>query len=202
MEKQTEEYMQKATLLHGEGSIIEPQIEFLQELLKGHGEILRIGETGFNLGISAATFLGARPDIMVVSFDWLRYPNTECYPPPLMAKRIIDGTFPGQHTLIVGDSQETLPAFRNLIASNFFDMLFIDGGHIWPVPYNDIINLFPLLKVGGLIVVDDYCEDYGSLGVMRAWDTFAEKKLVRIDGTQPYQYRNRAWMIGTKIEEL
>lgn len=187
-----------------EGSIMAVQRAFLSNLLMQHPDIVRIGETGFNVGISAATFLSTRSDILVTSFDWLCYPGYNVYPLALDAQRELNKLFPRRHTLIAGDSLETVPAFGAWLDWRAcFDLVFIDGGHVWPTPYADIINLFMLLEPGGFIVVDDYCPAYGQDGVIRAWDTLCAYGVVATE--RPYggmSDGNRGWVVGRKINEL
>jgi hypothetical protein len=194
-------YLERVPDYGGEGSITEVQRAFLSDLLFRSRKTLRIGETGFNVGVSAATFLSARDDILVTSFDWLCYPGYKVYPPGLDAKREIDRLFPFRHTLIAGNTLDTLQAFGEWQGwQACFDLVFIDGGHVWPTPYCDIINLFMLLKPGGFIVVDDYCSTYGQDGVIRAWDTFCTMGAVEVEA--PRTDGNRGWVWGCKSGEL
>lgn len=50
-----------------------------------------------------------------------------------------------------GMSEQILPLLRH----NTFDIIFIDGDHIYPSVFNDIKNSLPLVKEGGIICGDD-----------------------------------------------
>jgi len=80
-----------------EGSADSSELEFLSNLARRPG-IKLIGEIGFNVGLSSYAFLEANPQAHVYSFDLAEYD----YVKP--AKDHIDKTFPGRHTLIIGDS--------------------------------------------------------------------------------------------------
>lgn len=185
-------YQREIKHLGAEGSITDAQIAFLHTYLLDRPEIQRIAETGFNVGVSACTFLVARGNIQVVSFDWLRQPMSSLY-----AKQTLDEWFPERHTLVAGDSRHTLAAFGKL-AGGALDMAFIDGGHIWPTPLDDIINLLPLLKIGGTLIMDDYCPKYGTEGVIRAWDLALEKGLLKTT-EGPFTDDDRGWIVGEKL---
>lgn len=192
MIKTTQDYIQATLGFRGEGSITAKQIDYLQKVLLDHPGIKHVVETGFNLGVSASAFLGVDADITVVSFDWLKHPDS------LECKNIIDGFFPGRHTLIAGDSLNSLTAFSRLARPPYFDLAFVDGGHVWPVPYQDLVNLLALLKTGGGVVMDDYCPAYGNEGVTRAWDTcVASGKIMSLG--DPFTDGNRGMVIGVKL---
>jgi hypothetical protein len=40
-----------------------------------------------------------------------------------------------------------------------YEILYIDGGHTYPVAKSDIENYAPLIKPGGYLVIDDCCND-------------------------------------------
>lgn len=110
------------------------EAEFFLQFLRQEPGITRIAEIGFNAGHSACMFLGARPDITVVSFDIGHQP--QC----LHAKRFIDETFPGRHTLVIGDSRQTVPWYANQ-GGGLVDLILIDGGHSESVAAADLRNM-------------------------------------------------------------
>jgi len=81
-----------------------------------------IGEIGFNAGFSSHAFLRANAGARVISFDmgWHSYCG--------LAKKLLDRRFPGRHTLILGDSKQTLATFGENYPHLRFDLVLIDGG--------------------------------------------------------------------------
>lgn len=151
-----------------EGSSIPEQIQYYLELLHKNPSIKRIVEIGFNLGISAAAFLAARPDTHVVSIDI----GAHAYVLP--AKRNIDKHFPGRHSLVVGDSTTTVPFLKDFFYSTStstsasaspVDLFMIDGYHVEPVPRIDLSNALVWCGPETYIIVDDVCATYGGEGV-------------------------------------
>lgn len=180
-----DEQQKRYTIL--EGSLIPEQASFLSRFLKDHPDVKRVMEIGFNGGYGSACFLGARPDIQVVSFDIGRWGYVED------AKKLIDEFFPGRHTLVLGDSTQSVPIYS---PDEPFDMVFIDGGHFTPVPQLDIQNSLPLLRDGGFILMDDYCIKHGGCGVIQAWDDAVRRGLVHQISVATLG-EDRGWALGS-----
>lgn len=191
MKQITHDYIQATLPFKGEGSINAEQIDFIQDFLRENPGIRRVVETGFNLGISAAAFLGASPYITAVSFDWLQHPDS------LQCKNIIDGFFSGRHTLVAGDSLNSIKAFLAMGLCSQFDIAFVDGGHVWPVPYLDLGNMLSMLREEHPIMMDDYCPAYGQDGVIRAWDVYVKAGKISPILTQTFD--NRGIALGIKV---
>lgn len=157
-----------------EGEIGPEAVEFLQGLVKQYN-VQKGLEIGFNAGMSSSVFLDVGLHTLTsVDIGWWDY--------VLKAKRLIDGIYPGKHTLIIGDSRVELPKLKG----SKFDMVFVDGGHDHPIPYEDIKNSLKLLDKGGLIIVDDYCKTYGSTGVIQDWDKVVSEGLIEQKGVFEY----------------
>lgn len=62
------------------------------------------------------------------------------------------------YTLLVGLSED--PAIIEQAKSIELDILYIDGGHEERHITNDIVNYSPLVKVGGIMVIDDCCNAF------------------------------------------
>lgn len=146
-----------------EGSSIPEQVHYYIELLHKNPSIKRIVEIGFNLGVSAAAFLAARPDIQVVSIDI----GAHAYVLP--AKRNIDRHFPGRHSLVIGDSTAAVPFLHGFFnVAGPVDLFMIDGYHVEPVPRIDLSNALAWCGPETYIIVDDVCATYGGEGVNAA----------------------------------
>lgn len=115
-----------------------------QELIALSNGKVNAMEIGFNAGHSADTFLRYNPDLRLTSFDLGDHPYVRT------AKEYIDKTYPNRHTLILGNSTETVPLF-----SGKFDLIFIDGGHDYETAKADISNCMKLADKDTLVIIDD-----------------------------------------------
>jgi predicted O-methyltransferase YrrM len=160
---------QEARYTMAEGHVEELQARFRQAITSMDHRTRLIIETGFNGGHSAAAFLTASPDVRVVFFDIERWDYVRD------AKALIDDLYPGRHTLIRGDSRQTLPQYSRANPDTSADIAFIDGGHFGDVPWSDATNALKLLRHGGLLVMDDvYYPD-----VKQAWRRLHAERLVQ-----------------------
>jgi predicted O-methyltransferase YrrM len=111
--------------------------------------VKEIMEIGFNAGHSSETFLTSNPTANVTSFD-IGQVNAMKF-----GKDYIDATFPGRHTLIVGDSRKTVTEFKRNNPNKRFDLIFIDGGHTYDVAKLDIVHSSGLAHKNTIVIVDD-----------------------------------------------
>jgi len=146
-----------------EGSADESELRYLTALVESR-KAKKIGEIGFNSGISSYAFLEANPETRVISFDigdhsYVKY-----------AKEYIDKKFPGRHTLILGNSNETVPKFAAEHPGYRFDLIFIDGSHEYETARRDLINMQRLASPKTALVMDDLTPwlEWG-LGPTQAW---------------------------------
>ena len=63
----------------------------------------------------------------------------------------------GQLELIRGNSHVIVPDFFNKHADKYFDLITIDGDHSERGAEQDLCNVLPRLKIGGVLVFDDIC---------------------------------------------
>jgi len=129
---------------------------------------INVMEIGFNGGHSAEVFLENNPTLTLTSFD-LGY---HYYVP--IAKEYIDATYPGRHTLILGDSTVTVPKYISENKGKKFDVIFIDGGHHYYVANADVGNSRALATNDTLIILDDtiFRQDWEgphTLGPTKTW---------------------------------
>lgn len=172
------------------GSVSPAQQQYIRSFMTEHPEIRTVLETGFHIGLSAATFLDIRPDVNVISFDifWFDYTRR--------AKLLLDIAYPGRNLLIAGNSITSLPTWFALSAAPKPDLVFIDGGHERPVPAIDLYHILRELPAGTWVMVDDYCEEHGSQGVMEAVQGCVDRgELVEISA---YKAADRGWVMGCR----
>jgi predicted O-methyltransferase YrrM len=177
---------------NSEGSSIPKQCEYYFELLQKNTNIKRIVEIGFNIGLSAASFLASRPDIEVISIDICSHDYV------LKIKKVLDSYFPGRHTLICGDSTTAVPMLKRFF--NGFvpvDLFFVDGYHRDPVPRLDILNALEWCGPDSFIIIDDVCPTHGSEGVVQAVISCAEEKKINI--IQHIMCADRGWVLAKKL---
>ena len=181
-----------------EWSSTSEELQCLSEAARGCAA-RRVGEIGFHLGLSSLAFLNTHPDVTVVSFDLVEYGYVT------LAKQYIDRRFPGRHTLIPGDSKQTVPQFRTDHPGAYFDLIFIDGGHDLHTARTDIRNMSQFATGGTLLIMDDiapWCE-WGE-GPATAWaEAVAEGLIIQeglyVDGKLVVRMDSpgkRSWAVG------
>jgi precorrin-6B methylase 2 len=58
----------------------------------------------------------------------------------------------GKVTFVEGETKDTLPAYR---FEGELDLVLLDGPHAYPLPQIEFAYLFPWIRLGGWLVVDD-----------------------------------------------
>lgn len=123
--------------------------------------------------------LGQRsnPNCKVTSFDIGLHKYVK------FGKEYIDNEFPYRHTLILGNSLESVPKFSKENPGKLFNLIFVDGNHEYEYAYNDIINCKKLANENTILVVDDIVnkdklQTIWSIGPSKAWnDIYKWKRL-------------------------
>lgn len=184
-----------------EGTSSARQLRFLMSIVQ-RTNARRIAEIGFNTGASSYAFLNAHPHTHVVAFDLNEHASART------AKKLIDSKFPGRHTLIYGDSRESVPEYARRNPDSRFDLVFIDGGHQYEVAQADLANVCALCTDETVVIMDDLCpwRSYGA-GPARAWGDAVRSGVVRQDALfkdgKPTKVierpGKRAWAIGGYI---
>jgi predicted O-methyltransferase YrrM len=127
------EYLLERGISELEGNISEVPDQQV-ELASFSKNIKTALEIGFNAGHSAEIMLENNPELNLISFDLGDHGYS------LIGKQYIDITYPGRHTLIIGDSTMSIPKFIKDFPEKTFDLLFIDGGHDYEVAKADLEN--------------------------------------------------------------
>ncbi|WP_051450515.1 class I SAM-dependent methyltransferase [Actinospica robiniae] len=183
-----------------EGGASLAQIEHLRDVARRSGSTW-IAEIGFNVGYSTIGFLESSPEARVVSFE------LDLRPCVKLAKEFIDERYPGRHELVVGDSQVTVPEFAEACraGSQGFDLVFIDGSHMYDVAANDIRNSARIAAQQATVVVDDLTPWYlWGAGPTRAWQEAVDSERIEaleyvVDGRIVDRIEgpaDRAWAVG------
>jgi len=150
-----------------------PCQQMILRAICNNGTRTRAMEIGFNAGHSADLFLASNEKLEMVSFDIGRHNYINA------GKKCIDETYPGRHTLILGDSLNTVPAHNKK-----YDLIFIDGCHEFPTVKNDILNCRKLAHEETIIILDDTITKYGCMrnhnnGPTLAWKGAVEWNIVK-----------------------
>jgi predicted O-methyltransferase YrrM len=166
------------------------QVELLAKLSKNAEYILEIG---FHAGHSTEIFLNSNNYSHVTSFDINQY-NTV-----YIGKQFIDKEFPKRHTLITGDSRETVKKYpKNKIK---FDLIFIDGGHHYEIVKEDFKNCMELADSDTIIVLDDtvknpYLQRWWNDGPNRIWNEYKQNGLLTEIASYDYDEAGRGCSYG------
>lgn len=124
------------------------ETEMLKKLIM-NDSIYSVLEIGFNAGHSAEIFLEYNKNTHVTSFDLGEHEYGK------KGKLFLDLKYPNRHTLILGDSRETIPKFHLENPNTKFDFIFIDGGHANGIPLADLQNCRKLAHPNTILVFDD-----------------------------------------------
>ena len=161
------DYFKKNNIIPTEGysQQVPGQIAFLRRMVSSPS-IKRVMEIGFNGGHSAELFISSNPNVELVSFDIGHHDYLK------HGKAFIDSKYPNRHTLIIGDSLQTVPEYSK--KAKPFDIIFIDGGHDYPIAYGDIVNCRSLAHMHTIVIMDDTIKNKNwvrgwNYGPNRAW---------------------------------
>jgi hypothetical protein len=86
----------------------------------------------------------------------LCFPQTTARMSIHTARKFVQHRYPRRHSLILGDSTVTVPAYRELPgAVGQFDVVFIDGGHSYDVARADLRNCREYADENTILIFDD-----------------------------------------------
>lgn len=154
------EHIEGGTPLETNSHIRLTTTHLMQEII-AKNDIHTICDIGFNAGTGTFILLealekkwGNTKDWQSVSFDLGLHPYV------IYAKLYIDARFPGRHTLLLGDSKQSVPKFTNY-SSQIFDFLFIDGDHTYKGAMDDIVNCKLLANKNTIVLFDNVAPHRG-----------------------------------------
>jgi hypothetical protein len=178
-------------LAEGYSQQVEGQVKKIKELTSKPD--IKVMEIGFNAGHSAELMLENNKTLTLTSFDLGQYNYV------LPGKEFINMTYPGRHTLYLGDSTMSIPVFTQQNPDVKFDVIFIDGGHLYPIAKADIDNCFHLAHKDTIVMVDDtmYTKDWDegwTIGPTKAWlDSVENGKVVELGREDYRKGRGMSW---------
>jgi predicted O-methyltransferase YrrM len=170
------EYLEKrgffANTIEGFSQQIPKQVYDLTMLLD-NADIKTAMEIGFNAGHSAEIFLDTNPSLHLTSFDLGAHDYVA------VAKEYIDKTYPSRHTLVLGDSTQTIPVYKQTT----YDLIFIDGGHDYDIAKADLLNCRRFAHENTLVLIDDTMFTGGwtasfNIGPTQAWVEAIEQGII------------------------
>ena len=131
-------------------------------VLMAAAKLIRPGrylEIGVRRGRSLAMVAAACPDCEIVGLDLWRgdYAGMSNPGPDFVRAEMSKLGYTGRLELISGDSHKILPRFFSEHGDSFFDLITVDGDHSERGAEQDLRNVLPRLKLGGIIVFDDIC---------------------------------------------
>ncbi len=150
-------------------------------------------EIGFNAGHSSEIFLKHNTTLKLTSFDLGEHSYTS------VGKAYIDKIYPNRHTLILGNSIKTIPAFISANPTKKFDVIFIDGGHEYKIASKDLQNCMQLAHKDTIVIMDDtnYTTNWKTewtKGPTRAWiDCIIKDKISQINKKDYCLGRGISW---------
>lgn len=176
----------------GNSMQIKEQFYDLSAIVRNYG-VRSVLEIGFNAGHSSLIFLETSPNTQVTSFELVSGGYTA------IGKKYIDTSYPGRHTLIIGDSTVTVPEYIASGVQRKFDLIFIDGGHSYEVAAADLRNCAALAGEDTIVIMDDTVYTKGweaayTTGPTQAWKEYLlEGKLKEFARKEYRPFRGMSW---------
>jgi len=185
------------TFREGYSQQVDGQVKDLIELTSKPD--INVMEIGFNAGHSAELMLENNKSLKLTSFDLGQYDYV------LPGKEYINMTYPDRHKLYLGDSTLTVPAFTKQYPDAKFDVIFIDGGHLYPIAKADIDNCFHLAHKDTIVMLDDtmYTKDWEegwTTGPTKAWlESIENNQIIELNRKDYMKGRGMSW--GTYVKD-
>ncbi len=192
------EFLNSRGFYQFEGNISECNLAINDLILLTSKPNIKVMEIGFNGGHSAEIILENNKSSTLLSFDLGGHDYV------LYAKEYIENTFPGRHSLILGDSKITVKKYVEENPKERFDVIFIDGGHDYETAKADMENCLLLSGPNTIIIFDDTCFTIGweadwTIGPTRVWNEFLRDNKIIEFGRRDYRYgRGMAYGKGRK----
>jgi len=127
-------------------------------------------EIGVRRGRSVCALASITPTCDLAMFDmWVRnYAGMENPGEDLVASELDKIGHTGKRAFISGNSHETLKAYFAQNPDAYFDIITVDGDHSNQGAAEDIADILPRLKIGGVVVFDDV-SNHNVAGLGQVW---------------------------------
>jgi len=127
-------------------------------------------EIGVRRGRSMAMVVSQAPTCSVVGFDlWIKdYAGMENPGEEFVRLELNKIGHKGNAEFVSGDSKVTVPLYFQARSNPAFDLITVDGDHSEKGARLDLENVIPHLKVGGVLVFDDTCNQ-SHRGLTQLW---------------------------------
>ena len=114
-------------------------------------------EIGVRRGRSMAMVASQSPQCNIIGFDvWkTNYAGMPNPGPEFVRSEMAKFNYKGKLELISGNSHKTIKKFFQENPELYFDLITVDGDHTREGAAEDIADVLPRLKIGGIIVFDD-----------------------------------------------
>jgi hypothetical protein len=153
-----------------EGYISPKQREMFIEELKKLSGIQKIAEVGFNAGHTSEIFLEFVKNSQVVSFDINRHYYTQA------GVGFIQSKYKERFRFVEGDSLQSINEFSQTHPEERFDLIYIDGCHLFAVCLDDILNFRKMAHSATVLWIDD--SDY--IDVQRAVELAERLRIIQV----------------------
>jgi hypothetical protein len=130
-------------------------------------------EIGVRRGRSACALASASPATDIYAFDMWQadYGGNENPGPDLVRDELKKVGHSGALHFVDGDSHKTIPDFFQRNPDLRFDCINVDGDHSILGAWDDLVNVAPRVRVGGVLVFDDTGNPYCP-GLQEVWEEF------------------------------
>jgi len=166
-----DEFLESHGFVSHMGYLGEIQGQQFAQRLSELPDIRSIAEIGFNAGHSAECFFQHCSTLeRFVTFDHNTFPYTK------PAAEYLETLYKDRFLLVEGNSLQTVPEFSKNFPTQKFDLIYIDGCHVFEYVVDDLLNSQNLAHPNTILWIDDYNRP----GVRQAINFYKKLNRIRI----------------------